>query len=70
MKNCLIYSIQFSKTSRKLKKNLPDASLKFITCMKISSDNVQRIRASICTPFSFYHYIILIIFHKETVSVQ
>ena len=59
MKNCLIYSIQFSKTSRELKKNL-----------KISSDNVQRIRASICTPFSLYHYIILIIFHKETVSVQ
>ena len=33
MKNIPIYSIHFSKTSRKCKKNLPDASLKFITCM-------------------------------------
>ena len=33
MKNILIYSIHISKTSRKRKKNLPDASLKFITCM-------------------------------------
>ena len=33
MKNILIYSIHFSKTFRKWKKNLPDASLKFITCM-------------------------------------
>ena len=33
MKNILIYSIYFSKTSRKWKNKLPDASLKFITCM-------------------------------------
>ena len=34
MKNILIYFIHFSKTSRKRKKNLPDASLKFIAYMK------------------------------------
>ena len=33
MKNILIYSIHFSKTSRKWKKSLPDTILKFITCM-------------------------------------
>ena len=39
MENILIYSIHFSKTSRKWKKNLPDASLKFITCMRICENN-------------------------------
>ena len=35
MKNILIYSIHFSKTSRKCNKILPDASSKFITCMMV-----------------------------------
>ena len=46
MKNILSYSIHFSKTSRKLKKNLPDTILKFITCMNDLSNTFNFIRFS------------------------
>ena len=42
MKNFLIYSIHFSLTSLKWKENLPDAPLKHITCMYLSSYTAIR----------------------------
>ena len=43
MKNILIYSIHFVKNLQEMKENLPDASLKFITCMiKICKNDITE----------------------------